>query len=236
MSSRMKTVLLVVLTFVLGLGAGLGLGAAYGRNTADAALQQKVAELESQYKTANDNYMVVVREYNKLFGLKTVAAVPVAAAAAAAPVAAPAVKATAAPAASEAPKAEATPEAAAATPESAATEESAPSDSASGSGSGGGAAPVAEFLGTADGGTGPQEGPPPLTVKFTDMSTGEITSWEWTFGDGETSTEQNPEHIFEACPAPDELCTVKLKVCGPGGCAETVKDEYIFVSETCTGC
>jgi PKD repeat protein len=35
-------------------------------------------------------------------------------------------------------------------------------------------------------------------VNFTDQSTpqGEITSWKWNFGDGTTSTEKNPSHIY----------------------------------------
>ena len=40
------------------------------------------------------------------------------------------------------------------------------------------------------------EGSAPLTVKFTDASTNNPTGWEWNFGDGTSSTEQNPEHIF----------------------------------------
>jgi PKD repeat protein len=33
-------------------------------------------------------------------------------------------------------------------------------------------------------------------VQFSDLSTGLPTSWLWNFGDGETSTLQNPVHIF----------------------------------------
>jgi formylglycine-generating enzyme required for sulfatase activity len=36
------------------------------------------------------------------------------------------------------------------------------------------------------------------TVRFTDSSTGTPTSWSWVFGDGGTSTLQNPMHAYEA--------------------------------------
>jgi len=42
----------------------------------------------------------------------------------------------------------------------------------------------------------PTSGNVPLTVQFTDLSTGNPTSWEWDFGDGETSSEQNPAHNY----------------------------------------
>jgi len=45
-----------------------------------------------------------------------------------------------------------------------------------------------------------QLGDGPLTVQFTDMSVPEkqasLTAWSWDFGDGATSTEQNPEHTY----------------------------------------
>jgi serine/threonine protein kinase len=40
-------------------------------------------------------------------------------------------------------------------------------------------------------------GDAPLTVRFTDMSTGNPTSWSWDFGDGSTSTDRNPTHTYE---------------------------------------
>jgi PKD repeat protein len=39
-------------------------------------------------------------------------------------------------------------------------------------------------------------GDSPLLVRFTDNSTGSPTSWNWSFGDGEYSTEQDPLHTF----------------------------------------
>lgn len=46
----------------------------------------------------------------------------------------------------------------------------------------------------------PQSGAPPLTVYFTspamDSFGNTVTNWLWTFGDGTTSTAQNPVHIY----------------------------------------
>jgi hypothetical protein len=43
----------------------------------------------------------------------------------------------------------------------------------------------------------PRSGLPPLEVQFSDTSTGDIISWRWSFGDGKTSSEQSPRHIYE---------------------------------------
>lgn len=61
-----------------------------------------------------------------------------------------------------------------------------------------------------------------LTLGFSDLSTGVITSWLWEFGDGATSTEQNPTHTYLLSGAYD----ISLTVTGPGG-SDTL---------TCTGC
>lgn len=42
----------------------------------------------------------------------------------------------------------------------------------------------------------PSIGSAPLTVAFTDQSMGSPTSWLWDFGDGTTSSVQNPTHVF----------------------------------------
>jgi PKD repeat protein len=56
---------------------------------------------------------------------------------------------------------------------------------------GGSSEDVADFSGT------PLSGNAPLEVEFTDESTGDsITSWDWDFGDGGTSTDQNPTHTY----------------------------------------
>ncbi len=54
----------------------------------------------------------------------------------------------------------------------------------------------------------PSTGKAPLLVKFTDRSIGSPTSWNWNFGDGTTSTVQNPTHTFTSAGAFD----VKLEV------------------------
>ncbi|NOR23590.1 MAG: PKD domain-containing protein [Desulforhopalus sp.] len=69
-------------------------------------------------------------------------------------------------------------------------------------------------------------GSAPLTVSFTDQSTGSITTWEWDFGDGSISTAQNPPHIY----TDPGTYTVDLTVTGPGGSAIETKTGYIEVS------
>lgn len=65
----------------------------------------------------------------------------------------------------------------------------------------------------------------PLTVQFTDLSTGGPTSWLWTFGDGNTSTAQNPQHTYTA----PGLYTVTLNATNEYGSDEEIKTNYITV-------
>ncbi len=44
----------------------------------------------------------------------------------------------------------------------------------------------------------PESGEAPLTVQFTDESTGDPTAWSWAFGDGDTSELQNPSHVYDS--------------------------------------
>jgi len=80
--------------------------------------------------------------------------------------------------------------------------------------------PVADFTGS------PTSGCAPLTVNFTDLSTGDITSWDWDFGDDGTSTEQNPSHTYQI---PGNY-TVSLTVTGPSGSDTETKTDYISVT------
>jgi PKD repeat protein len=79
--------------------------------------------------------------------------------------------------------------------------------------------PVADFVGS------PTSGCAPLEVSFTDLSTGDITSWDWDFGDGGTSTAQNPSHTYTAAGT----YTVELTVTGPGGSDTETKTGYVSV-------
>ncbi|MDD1720185.1 MAG: PKD domain-containing protein [Methanoregulaceae archaeon] len=82
--------------------------------------------------------------------------------------------------------------------------------------------PVADF--TAE----PRNGTEPLTVEFTDLSTGTPPlTWFWDFGDDETSDEQNPVHVYAA----EGLYTVSLTVTNEAGSDTETKTDYINVTE-----
>ncbi len=51
-------------------------------------------------------------------------------------------------------------------------------------------------------------GQAPYPVRFLDRSTGSPTAWLWDFGDGETSTEQSPTHVYNRTGAYNVALTV----------------------------
>jgi hypothetical protein len=57
------------------------------------------------------------------------------------------------------------------------------------------------------------------TMQFVDTSSGSPTSWSWDFGDGSTSTAQNPSHTYAAAGP----YSVKLTATNSGGSNQTVK-------------
>jgi len=80
--------------------------------------------------------------------------------------------------------------------------------------------PVAEFIGT------PLSGDAPLAVSFTNQSSGGISSYNWDFGDNNTSTLQNPSHTYTLAGT----YAVSLTVTGPDGSDTETKIDYIFVT------
>ncbi len=67
-----------------------------------------------------------------------------------------------------------------------------------------------------------------LTVQFTDTSANYPTSWLWDFGDGTTSTEQNPTHTYTT----PGVYTVKLTASNLAGSDTMTKTGYITVLDT----
>jgi PKD repeat protein len=74
----------------------------------------------------------------------------------------------------------------------------------------------------------PVSGNAPLTVNFIDNSTGNSAFWLWNFGDGNTSTNQNPLHTYVSQGTYD----VTLTVTNEDGIDDSItKTNYIDVTE-----
>ena len=80
--------------------------------------------------------------------------------------------------------------------------------------------PLADFSAT------PVSGIAPLTVQFTDSSSGPPSGWSWNFGDGSTSTTQNTTHTYITAGT----YTVFLTATNPGGSNTRTRTGYITVS------
>jgi len=82
--------------------------------------------------------------------------------------------------------------------------------------------PVADFT------TNVTEGNAPLEVQFTDNSSGNYSTWNWNFGDENTSYEQNPTHTYNT----PGLYTVSLTIEGSGCTVTETKNDLITVNAT----
>jgi PKD repeat protein len=77
--------------------------------------------------------------------------------------------------------------------------------------------PVAEFDASN------RTGDAPLSVVFQDLSSGDVTQYLWDFGDGQTSTERSPTHVYTEAGTYD----VSLSVTGPWGSHTSVKSAFV---------
>jgi len=84
--------------------------------------------------------------------------------------------------------------------------------------------PVANFTANVTSGCAP------LSVNFTDLSTGSPTTWNWEFSNGTLSSAQNPTVTFSA----PGTYSVKLVVQNSSGIAELERINYITVFPTPT--
>ncbi len=72
----------------------------------------------------------------------------------------------------------------------------------------------------------------PLTILFTDISTGSIVNWSWDFGDGETSNEQNPVHTFTEGGVYEVCFTIQT---ANNACVDTYCED-VFINQNMYEC
>ncbi len=73
---------------------------------------------------------------------------------------------------------------------------------------------------------GISNGMAPLVVDFTNLTTGTVWTYSWSFGDGTSSTEANPAHVY-AIPG---TYSVTLQATGPGGTDSKIMQSAIDVA------
>jgi uncharacterized protein (TIGR02145 family) len=81
-------------------------------------------------------------------------------------------------------------------------------------------APISDFSAIPTGGLAP------LIVNFTDESLNSPSTWQWDFGDGNSSTQQNPVHTYQNAGS----YTVQLTVTNSYGSDTEIKTNYITVT------
>jgi PKD repeat protein len=85
------------------------------------------------------------------------------------------------------------------------------------------ATPAADFIAT------PATGFAPLNVKFNDRSTGAPNVFSWNFGDGGTSTQKDPSHVY-AAPGTYTVSLTSGNACGMN---TSTKTGFITVQDPC---
>ena len=68
----------------------------------------------------------------------------------------------------------------------------------------------------------------PLTVYFSDDSTGFPATWSWDFGDGKSASSQNPPHTYTTAGT----YSVRLSVTGPGGSSTSYPQQIMVYAAT----
>jgi agmatine deiminase len=90
--------------------------------------------------------------------------------------------------------------------------------------------PAASTIGTpptADFTVAPTNGSTPFEAAFSDLSTGSPASWTWDFGDGGSSADQNPVHVYAA----NGTYSVSMMARSSSGSDTIVRTDYITVPE-----
>jgi PKD repeat protein len=82
-------------------------------------------------------------------------------------------------------------------------------------------APVADFV------VSPISGNAPLTVSFSNLTIGDVTGYQWDFGDGNGSTANEPNHTYTSVGT----YTVTLIATGPGGSDTAVCNACVTVTD-----
>lgn len=81
-------------------------------------------------------------------------------------------------------------------------------------------APVADFSASTT------TGDAPLSVNFTDLSTGSPSSWSWAFGDGGTSSAQNPSYVY------NNPGTYNVSLTATNGCGSDGETKVAYITVT----
>jgi|GEM_PF-1310980 len=76
----------------------------------------------------------------------------------------------------------------------------------------------------------PTTGSAPLSVHFTNLSSGNISGYLWDFGDGSTSGELNPTHLYTKW---GNYAVILTAYSTDGTSKQAVKPNYVLVSSSC---